>query len=592
MSVPAPSPSPLPPKSIPRARPTPIAGAAGAAGASPAYASPSGSSLRTGRSYARSLAADGAAGSASAATGSSPARAPERTVGGFEKREIRAGGGQSALSGAKDKAAALSHVPCRFFKAGACTAGSSCPFSHELGGKKEICQWFLKGDCKFGHKCALAHVRPGEPMSMDRKNKKDQQREARERADGKGEASSLGRSLGDELGTSPATSRDIAHPVPIKSSISASLHSGSMHSPSRFASSPLREPYGPPAAVVAGSPSAGFNQTRPLSGAAGFASSPGRPSPLSASFNARGSAATGVSLKGSSVVSIHSPLRPPGNSAVFSSSFSHASLTPDKGGSQLSASFADSTLRRSIWARSETPDEPLSPARRPIPTPSRAIDDVFDEDDGHGEDLIPSSLSDLLTPTERARRMSRHDSHDSAYVGSPGRNSLLNPNQFVGAERLAQSAGAALPQSDFLQALWSQDGQDARRTSGETGTSPKPELTQSLLSQQRSPNSSRSSPSSQQPASSTAIRGPAAPAVDAPYLMRERVDPSSPTARALQEHAPGQSLPGGLAAALSRMHMQPGGRAPSGLGGRTPETFANTPRRDEHDDDALFHMDG
>ncbi|KAL1406360.1 hypothetical protein Q8F55_008059 [Vanrija albida] len=667
MSVPAASPSPLPPKSIPRARPTPIAGAAGA---SPAYASPSGSSLRTGRSYARSVGFDtngaahsatddsnwrartageagsvprslgpaDAAASTSAATGSSPARAPERTVGGFEKREIRAGGGQSALSGAKDKgevkSAALSHVPCRFFKAGACTAGSSCPFSHELGGKKEICQWFLKGDCKFGHKCALAHVRPGEPMSMDRKNKKDQQREARERADAKGEASSLGRSLGDELGTSPATSRaepspipagrDIAHPVPIKSSISASLHSGSNHSPSRFASSPLREPYGPPAAVVAGSPSAGFNQARPLSGAAGFASSPGRPSPLSASFNARGSATTGVSLKGSSVVSIHSPLRPPGNSAVFSSSFSHASLTPDKGGSQLSASFADSTLRRSIWARSETPDEPLSPARRPIPTPARAIDDVFDEDDGHGEDLIPSSLSDLLTPTERARRMSRNDSHDSAYVGSPGRNSLLNPNQFVGAERLAQSAGAALPPGDFLQALWSQDGQDARRTSVATGTSPKPELTftsaqpatpvlrQSLLSQQRSPNSSRSSPSNQQvPSSTTAIRGPAAPAVDAPYLLRERVtDPSSPTARALQEHAPGQSLPGGLAAALSRMHMQPGGRAPSGLGGRAPDAaFAGTPnagtvatppglsvplpaRRDEHDDDALFHMDG
>lgn len=28
------------------------------------------------------------------------------------------------------------------------------------------------GNCKFGHKCALAHVMPGQPMSMDRKNKK------------------------------------------------------------------------------------------------------------------------------------------------------------------------------------------------------------------------------------------------------------------------------------------------------------------------------------------------------------------------------------------------------------------------------------
>ena len=53
-------------------------------------------------------------------------------------------------------AEALSHVPCRFYRAGTCTAGSSCPFSHEEGGTKEICQWFLKGNCKFGHKCSSA----------------------------------------------------------------------------------------------------------------------------------------------------------------------------------------------------------------------------------------------------------------------------------------------------------------------------------------------------------------------------------------------------------------------------------------------------
>lgn len=69
----------------------------------------------------------------------------------------------------------LSHVPCKFFKAGQCTAGSSCPFSHaapEPGQPKQACQWFVGGNCRFGHKCALAHIMPGEPMSMDRKNKK------------------------------------------------------------------------------------------------------------------------------------------------------------------------------------------------------------------------------------------------------------------------------------------------------------------------------------------------------------------------------------------------------------------------------------
>ncbi|PVF93470.1 hypothetical protein CPB86DRAFT_676531, partial [Serendipita vermifera] len=57
----------------------------------------------------------------------------------------------------------LSHVPCKFYKAGACTAGTNCPFSHtavDRGGPKDVCQWFVKGNCKFGHKCALAHILP------------------------------------------------------------------------------------------------------------------------------------------------------------------------------------------------------------------------------------------------------------------------------------------------------------------------------------------------------------------------------------------------------------------------------------------------
>lgn len=434
---------------------------------------------------------------------------------------------------------------------------------------------------------------------MDRRNKKEQQREARERA-----STSVGDRSEADLSTSPMasmsgaraspipTGSSLAHPMPIKSAISASLQSSSLQSPSRFASSPMREPYGPPAAIAAGSPSAGFN--RPASGStAQFASSPSRPSPLSSSFNAR-AIATGQSLKSGSVMA-HSPLRPPSSSALFSSSFSHSSMSVDKSGGQLSASFAGGA--RSIWTRSETPDEPLSPARRPpAQLPTRVMDDVFDEADDHGEDLIPSSLSDLLTPTERARRMSRTDSREG-YAGSPSRQNFINPHQYVGAERLAQSANAAIPTGDFLQALWSKDGGDARKDLGAKPTDvsgsaspatpelsfspsqPQTNLRQSLLSQQRNP----SSPGVQ-------IRQ-VAPAVDAPFLMRERTDPSSPTARALSEHAPGQSLPGGLAAALSRMHMQP--RPSSGLASGTMSP-AKPPRREDHDaheDEALFHMD-
>ncbi|KAI1478490.1 hypothetical protein F4774DRAFT_152569 [Daldinia eschscholtzii] len=52
-----------------------------------------------------------------------------------------------------------SHVPCKFFRQGACQAGSACPFSHDLGTASEtVCKYFAKGNCKFGPKCANVHV--------------------------------------------------------------------------------------------------------------------------------------------------------------------------------------------------------------------------------------------------------------------------------------------------------------------------------------------------------------------------------------------------------------------------------------------------
>ncbi|KAG7137378.1 Protein cps3 like protein [Verticillium longisporum] len=54
-----------------------------------------------------------------------------------------------------------SHVPCKFFRQGACQAGSACPFSHDLGASAEtICKYFAKGNCKFGPKCANIHILP------------------------------------------------------------------------------------------------------------------------------------------------------------------------------------------------------------------------------------------------------------------------------------------------------------------------------------------------------------------------------------------------------------------------------------------------
>ncbi|KAH6638532.1 hypothetical protein BKA67DRAFT_528668 [Truncatella angustata] len=52
-----------------------------------------------------------------------------------------------------------SHVPCKFFRQGACQAGNACPFSHDLGSASEtVCKYFAKGNCKFGPKCANIHM--------------------------------------------------------------------------------------------------------------------------------------------------------------------------------------------------------------------------------------------------------------------------------------------------------------------------------------------------------------------------------------------------------------------------------------------------
>lgn len=55
-----------------------------------------------------------------------------------------------------------SHVPCKFYRQGACQAGKACPFLHsdEPLTERAPCKYFTKGNCKFGQKCALAHILP------------------------------------------------------------------------------------------------------------------------------------------------------------------------------------------------------------------------------------------------------------------------------------------------------------------------------------------------------------------------------------------------------------------------------------------------
>ena len=437
---------------------------------------------------------------------------------------------------------------------------------------------------------------------MDRKNKKAAQLESRAEKAKEG---------ADVLSSSPSTSTIAsAAPVPIRSALSSSMASPQ---PQRLSSSPMREPFGPPSGGAAGSPAAGFGRSP-----GAFGASPNRPSPLSASFSVRLAVPSALSLKGNATTSASAVPATTGGLG-FSSSFSHPSLSDHPAAPPMSASFADgasSSLHRSIWARSASgtggPGENLSPRR--MVSHSARHPDVFedeDEEQTQGEDLIPGSLTELLTPREMARRLSRRDSNES--YGSPRRISpglpgLGGPQGWTG-ERLAQSAGAQMG-AGFLGSLWAEDGSDGRKSAtGIAGASKLAGQSQAIPAQppianglpasarlsllsQRAPisplrNATSDSPTSPVPAqavpgmltfgTATAVpvnsnsAGITSPGIaggtdrlsPAPAYFTRATDPSSPSARALQEHAPGQSLPGGVATALSRLHLQSGPVSPS-----------------------------
>ncbi|KAI9837847.1 MAG: hypothetical protein M1819_006781 [Sarea resinae] len=79
-------------------------------------------------------------------------------------RSVSGLGGPGGFDGPKSPPGTknTSHVPCKFFRQGACQAGKACPFLHSNDSATETapCKYFAKGNCKFGAKCALAHILP------------------------------------------------------------------------------------------------------------------------------------------------------------------------------------------------------------------------------------------------------------------------------------------------------------------------------------------------------------------------------------------------------------------------------------------------
>ncbi|KAI0763363.1 hypothetical protein BD413DRAFT_584184 [Trametes elegans] len=421
-------------------------------------------------------------------------------------REKDKGPKHKASSKTKD----LSHVPCKFFKVGSCTAGSSCPFSHQIlepGQQKEVCAWFVKGNCKFGHKCALAHILPGQSMSMDRKNKKAAQLAANAAGGGGGRdasKSSRGHKASQHGGGgagpqsrnalfsgSTAPTRNVAAnarnpiPMPLKATLSPSAPAPPVKD-TDFVSFDLPDDKltSAPAQTNAGSEGAPTGTDQ--SGTANASkerqeqpqqhqhSSTDQPSPsqlptskptaprrisdasTAADFGPIGSPprasssssrparvngfSPGTSPSGPPIS--NSPFSAPGTQTVFAISQREDASSDFKNRSGLSASLGAVMT----WTSSERVT-----TRRMAVTTEEAV--VEDED---LEDFIPSSLTDLLTPEERSRRMSRTNVTRPAIVG-PEREASLQRSSNEAHHRYSRSVPAPSLLQD-IRSIWSDNG--------------------------------------------------------------------------------------------------------------------------------------
>ncbi|KAI0346348.1 hypothetical protein BDW22DRAFT_1322895 [Trametopsis cervina] len=595
-----------------------------------------------------------------------------------EKDRDRSGKTKSASAKTKD----LSHVPCKFFKVGSCTAGSSCPFSHSIlepGQQKEVCAWFVKGNCKFGHKCALAHILPGQSMSMDRKNKKAAQAAAsasnstsasKEGRAGRSQRTTVQGQQGSGINprnpllsgsTAPTRSHSSSRPpipMPLKATLSPSAPAPPIHTtdfasyglpdesnklpsaPAQGRSSTLLNdsqtftlqqqalkiadqentsvPLPLPVSNYVAPPRSGLSQSRAVTDTVDFGpiGSPPRASPATRPLSIK-DLSPGSSPHVTMVSS--SPFSVPGTQSTFS-------LTEQKTQSDFRAR---SGLSASLGAlMSWSPDFRQDAIQEP---PAHPQEEVAVEE-GDLEEFIPGSLSELLTPEEKSRRFSRNnvsrplqpierdgpmnqpsgESHHrhSRSVPAP---SLLQeirsiwtehsmPVPDIGTTGVSVTGGGlgnGTPSSfqsgsgfgsrnedvihpsnasaAFLPGLHHYINAKSNQRSTMTASVSSLYAQQPAISSSHHPstglkalNGLAHSPS-RQSAFATGIAYDSGPEhylgqqhqysgarpVVSEHDTDDRRNASSPSTRALQAHAPGQSLPQGLAAGYSRIHALP-----------------------------------
>lgn len=471
----------------------------------------------------------------------------------------------------------------------------------EKGAQKEICQWFIKGNCKFGHKCALAHLLPGQPIAMDRKNKKAAQLS---------NAANNSNQPNGESSREKQTKRARANQPTQNINGGHSALKERDRNADQGAEQQLRVSFKSPGMLSATAPSesADPNFTFPQRSEqenvpiANTGTSNTISSPVPADTTSQSSARPTVPKRFSSGRNGSSDLgygpigSPPGLSSLrpnFQASSNHfsPSTSPPAGQMQPSTSpfaqndqqFFGAYVRERDAQRIQAAPNPIAIQKgswqQPMTFAPEKNENAVASDEDDFEEFLPSSLTDLLTPEERQRRLSRSG-------GTRAGESNHRYSRSVPAARLLEAANAwkDVP-ADRDPSNLSVASLSLR--SGFTGEGFSPShLTTSnasgaFLHQYNRNNVHLARPVASQSFEETDVLGTGLAAstirqpgsrYESPYSIQgaNRVtqlnsDTLSPSSRALQSHAPGQSLPQGLAAGLSRLHLIPAGGQPNGM---------------------------
>ncbi|CAN6657379.1 hypothetical protein TRVA0_029S01728 [Trichomonascus vanleenenianus] len=294
----------------------------------------------------------------------------------------------------------LSHVPCKFFRQGACQAGNACPFSHSTdSGELAPCKYFQKGNCKFGAKCANAHILP----DGRRVNHRSGYYNGGSSSNSGGNVNGEKRHHGNQQAQQPQQGQASSQAANTASSATSSVA----------------------VPATASSPAAAGSQTVQNAPAPTMSSLQPQaiPGSLPATTQLNDFAASGIG-------SIH-------QNRALSSLQEQASLRSQQQLQQQQPqpqrAFSRS-LSTSVWGGGAT-----GPTERSGSFTNRTgslfassmglnsddLDESAIEDEDYGEDFVPSSLTDLLTPQERQRRGSRPSSvsasHYDIWNNSPRR---------------------------------------------------------------------------------------------------------------------------------------------------------------------------